>query len=69
MTLNIVDCLSLSTIGRCCVTIATGCVHVHMSDNRERLCDAEESWLPVDAVLRDDVSDDWKWLCEEKSYL
>ena len=26
------------------------CVHVHMSDNRETLCDAENSWLPVDIV-------------------
>ena len=69
MTLKIVDCLSMSTIRRRCVTITAVCVHVHMSDNREPLCDAEESWLPVDALLRDDVSDDWKWLCDEKRYL
>ena len=44
-------------------------VHVHMSDNREPLCDAKKSWLPVDAVLRDDVNDNREWLCDEKSYL
>ena len=40
-----------------------------MSDNRGTLCEAENSWLPVDAVLRDDVSDNREWLCDEKSYL
>ena len=40
-----------------------------MSDNRETMSDAENSWLPVDAVLRDDVSDDRKRLCDEISYL
>ena len=42
-------------------------VKIHVSDNRET--DAENSRLPVDAVLRDDVSDDRKWLCDEISYL
>ena len=42
---------------------------IHMSDNRETMSDAENSWLPVEAVLRDDVSDDRKWLCDEISYL
>ena len=51
------------------MTITAVSVHVHMSDNRETMCDAGKSWLPVDAVLRDDVSDDRKWLCDEKSYL
>ena len=40
-----------------------------MSDNREPMSDAENSWLLVGAVLRDDVSDDRKWLCDEISYL
>jgi hypothetical protein len=44
-------------------------VNIHVSDNRETMSDAENSWLPVDAVLRDDVSDDRKWLCDEISYL
>ena len=30
-----------------CVTKKAICVHVHVSDNRETLCDAENSWLPV----------------------
>ena len=29
----------------------------HVSDNRETLCEADNSWLPVDEVLLDDVSD------------
>ena len=33
-------------------------VNIHVSDNRETLCDAENSWLSVEAVLCDDVSDD-----------
>ena len=44
-------------------------VNIHVSDNRETMSDAENSWLPVDAVLRDDVSDDREWLCNEISYL
>ena len=43
-------------------------VNIHVSDNRETMSDFENSWLPVDAVLRDDVSDDRKWLCDEISY-
>ena len=27
-------------------------MHVHVSDNRETLCGAENSWLPVDAIIR-----------------
>ena len=33
------------------------CVHVHMSDNRETLCDAENSWLPVDIDNRETCDD------------
>ena len=44
-------------------------MNIHVSDNRETMSDAEYSWLPVDAVLPDDVSDDRKWLCDEISYL
>ena len=43
-----------------------------MSDNKETMSDAENSLVPVDAVdavFRDDVSDDRKWLCDEISYL
>ena len=34
------------------------CAHVHMSDNRETLCDAENSWLPVDIDNRETLCDD-----------
>ena len=34
------------------MTITAVCVHVHVSDNRERLCGAENSWLPVDVDNR-----------------
>ena len=44
-------------------------VHIHVSDNRETMSDAGNSRLPIDAVLRDDVSDDRKWLCDEISCL
>ena len=44
-------------------------VNIHVSDNRETMSDAENSWLPVDAVLRDDVSDDRERLYDEISYL
>ena len=37
MTLKIVDRLSMSTIGKRCVTITAVCVHVQMSDNRETM--------------------------------
>ena len=48
MALKIVGCLSMSTIRKRCVTIPEVCVHVHMSDNRETMSEAENSWLPVD---------------------
>ena len=33
-------------------------VHVHVSDSRETLCDAENSWLPVDVDNRETWCDD-----------
>ena len=39
------------------------CVHVHMSDNRETLCDAENSWLPVDVDNKETLGDDKSDLC------
>jgi hypothetical protein len=44
------------------VTRKAVCVHVHMSDNKETLCDAENSWLPV-------VVDNRETLCDDKSGL
>ena len=43
------------------MTIKAVCIHVHMSDNRRMLCDAENSWLP-------DV-DNRETLCDDKSGL
>ena len=43
MTLNIVDCLSMSTIGKRWVTIKAVCIHVFMNDNRGTLCDSENN--------------------------
>ena len=40
---KIVGCLSMSTIGKRCVTIKAVCIHVHMSDNSGTLCDSENS--------------------------
>ena len=34
------------------MTITAVCVHVEMSDNRGTLCDAGNSWLPVDVDNR-----------------
>ena len=58
MALKIVDCLSMSTIRRYCVTITAVCMHVHVSDNRGTLCDAENIWLPVDVDNRETLCDD-----------
>ena len=58
MTLKIFDCLSMSTIKKRCVTIKAVCVHVHGSDNRETLCGAENSWLPVDVDNKETLCDD-----------
>ena len=44
-------------------------VHIHASDNRKPMSDTENSWLPIDAVLRDDVGDDRKWLCDVIGHL
>ena len=40
------------------MTIKAVCIHVHMSDNRRKLCDAEHSWLPVDVDNRETLCDD-----------
>ena len=59
MALKIVGCLSMSTIEKHCVTIPAVCVQVHMSDNRETMFEAGNSWSPVDVdnkdLLRDDI--------------
>ena len=44
-------------------------VNIHVSDNRETMSDAKNKRLPVDALLRDDVNDDRKWLYDEICYL
>ena len=51
------------------MTITAVCVRVHVSDNMGTLCKTVNSWLAVDAVLRDDVSDNREWLWGDKSYL
>ena len=66
---EIVNCSSMSTIGRSCMTIKAVCVHFHVSDNRETLPDAKISCLHVDAEFYDDVSDNGKKWCDEKSGL
>ena len=33
-------------------------MHVHVSDNREPLCGAENSWLPVDVDNEETLCDD-----------
>ena len=48
VALKIVGCLLMSIMRRRCVTITAVCVHVQVSDNSGALCDAENSWLPVD---------------------
>ena len=62
MALRIVGCLSMSVIRRRCVTITAVCVHVQVSDNRGTLCDAENSWLPVDVDNRETLCDDTRVL-------
>ena len=62
MALRIVGCPSMSIIRRRCVTRKAICVHVHMSDNRESMSEAEKSWLPVDV-------DNKEILCDDKSGL
>ena len=58
MALKIVGCLLMSIIIRRCVTITAVCVHVHVSDYRGTLCDAENIWLPVDVDNRETLCDD-----------
>ena len=62
MALRIVGCLSMSVIRRRYVTITAVCVHVQVSDNRGTLCDAENSWLPVDVDNRETLCDDTRVL-------
>ena len=50
------------------MTTKTVCVHFHVSDNREKMYDAETSCLPDDAVLHVDVSDNRKSVYDEKIY-
>ena len=69
MAQQIDGCMSVPTIGRRCVTITAVCVHVHVSDNRESLCDDEASSFHVDTVLNSDGSDDREKLCDKKSGL
>ena len=38
------------------------CVHVHMSDNRETMSEAENSWLPVDVDNKEILCDDKRGL-------
>ena len=40
------------------MTIKSVCVHVHLSDNRETFCGAENSWLPVDVDNKEMLCDD-----------
>ena len=44
------------------MTITAVCVHVQMSDNRGTLCDAENSWLPVDVDNKETLCDDTRGL-------
>ena len=62
MALKIVGCLLMSIIRRPRVTITAVCVHVEMSDNRGTLCDAENSWLPVDVDNKEILCDDKRGL-------
>ena len=66
--LEIIVCLSMSTIGRSSVTIKAVCVHFNVSDSRETTSDAETSCLPDDAVLHVDVSDNRESVCDERNY-
>ena len=39
------------------MTLKSVCVRVHVSDNRETLCDAGKSWLPVNVDNREMLCD------------
>ena len=58
VALKIVGCLLMSIMRRRYVTITAVCVHVQVSENRGTLCDAENSWLPVDVDNRGTLCDD-----------
>ena len=62
MALKIVGCLLMSIMRRRYVTITAVCVHVQVSDNRGTLCDAENSWLPVDVDNKEILCDDKRGL-------
>ena len=62
MALKIVGCLSMSIIRRRCVMITAVCVHVQASDNMGTLCDAGNSWLPVDVDNKETLCDDTRVL-------
>ena len=62
MALKIVGCLLMSIMRRRCVTITAVCVHVQVSDNSGTLCDAENSWLPVDVDNKETLCDDTRGL-------
>ena len=44
------------------MTIPEVCMHVHMSDNRETMAEAENSWLPVDVDNKEILCDDKRGL-------
>ena len=44
------------------MTIPVVCVHVHMSDNKETMSEAGESWSPVDVDNKDLLCDDKRGL-------
>jgi len=49
------------------MTMEAVCAYFYMSDNRDTLSDAEISCLHVDAGFYNEVSDDKKMWCDEKS--
>ena len=57
MTPKKYGCLSMSILGGHCETINAVCGHVHVSDNRETLFDAEDSILPVDVDNKETLCD------------
>ena len=40
------------------MTRKTVCMHIHVSDDRETMSDAESNWLPVDVDNREKLCDD-----------
>ena len=45
------------------MSINAVCVHFHVSDNRETMSEAENSWLPVDVDKKGILCDDKRGLC------